>query len=152
MNEIRFFVPGIPAPGGSKRGFAIKKGGVYTGRVAIVDSGGQRTKDWRSSVVSAAWEAMKMADLQPLTGPIDLEFEFRMPRPKNHLRSNGIELKPGAPSHHIIRPDAGKLARSTQDALTGIVYRDDAQIVKEMHSKAFSSQPGCWIIVREARK
>lgn len=150
MNEIRFFVSGIPAPGGSKRGFAIKKGGVYTGRVAIIDAGGERTKNWRQDVAAAAMNAMKQAELAPLTGAIEIELLFQMPRPKSHFRSDGISLRPGSPSHHVTRPDCGKLARSTEDAMTGKVYRDDAQIVKETHEKAFSPRTGCWVIVREA--
>jgi len=152
MTEVRFFVAGIPAPGGSKKGFAIKKGGVYTGRVAIVDAGGERTKNWRQDVVAAAFQAMKAADLAPFIGPIELELFFKLQRPKSHFRSDGISLKPGAPSHHIIRPDCGKLARSTTDACTGILWRDDAQIVVDHGEKAFSDRPGCWVVVREAGK
>lgn len=149
--DIRFFVPGSPAPGGSKQGFAIKKGGVYTGRVAIVDAGGQRTKEWRQDVAAKAVEAMKIADLAPLTGAIELELIFQMPRPKSHYRSKGVQLKPGVPLCHITRPDLLKLARSTEDAMTGRCYLDDGQIVKETLEKAFSDQSGCWVILREAR-
>lgn len=160
MIEIRFFVPGLPAPGGSKSAFVPtnrKTGEPYRGKggriiVNVVDSGGQRTKDWRSSVVTAAWDAMKQADILPLTGAIELELLFQMPRPKSHFRSNGIQLKPGAPLHHVIRPDCGKLARSTTDAMTGICWRDDAQIVKDLSEKAFSDQPGCFVVIREAGK
>lgn len=148
MKGIRFFVPGIPAPGGSKRGFAIKKGGAYTGHVAIVDAGGERTKNWRASVVSAAWKAMEGPSKILLLGPIQLELLFQMPRPKSHFRSDGVTLRPSAPLHHVIRPDCGKLARSTTDACTGILWRDDAQIVVDHGEKAFSLQPGCWIVVK----
>lgn len=182
MTEIRFFVPGLPAPGGSKSAFVPtnrKTGEPYRGKggriiVNVVDSGGERTKNWRSSVVSEAlgpflrrfrrsWTCLygipvsfansgneEQADLAPLTGPLELELQFKMPRPKSHFRSDGIQLKPGAPSHHIIRPDCGKLARSTTDAMTGIVWRDDAQIVVDHGEKAFSDRPGCWVVVREA--
>ena len=150
MSEIRFFVTGIPAPGGSKTGFAIKKGGVYTGRVAIIDAGGQRTKDWRQAVSAAAMAAMKLADSVPLTGAIEVELLFHMPRPKAHYRSDGISLRPGAPSRHIIRPDCLKLARSTEDAMTGKVYADDAQIAKETIEKAYGNPSGCFVVIREA--
>lgn len=160
MTEIRFFVPGLPAPGGSKSAFVPtnrKTGEPYRGKggriiVNVVDSGGERTKNWRQDVAAAAFQAMKQADLAPLTGPLELELLFQMPRPKSHFRSNGIQLKPGAPSHHIIRPDCGKLARSTTDACTGILWRDDAQIVVDHGEKAFSDRPGCWVIVKEAGK
>lgn len=149
MTEIRFFCAGHPAPGGSKTGFAIKKGGVYTGRVAIIDAGGQRTKEWRQAVAAAAMIAMKQADSVPLTGAIEVELLFHIQRPKSHYRSNGIQLKPNAPLHHVTRPDCLKLARSTEDAMTSKCYEDDAQIVKETIEKAFGSPPGCFIVVRK---
>lgn len=149
MTEIRFFCDGYPAPGGSKTGFAIKKDGVYTGRVAIIDAGGQRTKEWRQAVSAAAMIAMKQPDSVPLTGAIEVELLFHIQRPKSHYRSNGIQLKPNAPLHHVTRPDCLKLARSTEDAMTGKCYEDDAQIVKETIEKAFGSPPGCFIVVRK---
>lgn len=159
MTEIRFFVPGLPAPGGSKSAFVPtnrKTGEPYRGKggriiVNVVDSGGERTKNWRQNVVAAAFDAMKAADLAPLTGPIELELLFQMPRPKSHFRSDGFSLKPGAPQWHVIRPDCLKLARSTEDALSRICYADDSQIVRENIEKAFSSQSGCWIIIKELK-
>lgn len=150
MKEIRFFVPGKPAPGGSKTAFAIKKGGVYTGRAIVIDAAGQANKDWRANVVKSASEAMKQRGEYPWTCAIELELIFRLPRPKGHFRSNGIALRPSAPKSPTIRPDVGKLARSTQDALTNVVYRDDAQIVKETHEKVYSEQIGCWVTIRDA--
>lgn len=158
MSELRFFVPGIAAPGGSKRAFVplnphtkqpyrSKK----TGRIVVnvIDDAGQRNNDWRSAVVMAGWEAMKKADIPPLAGPIELELIFRMPRPKFHFRSDGTSLRPSAPQHHITKPDRLKLARSTEDALTGVAWRDDAQIVRGTIEKVYSDQPGAWIVVRD---
>lgn len=151
MKEIRFFTHGIPSPGGSKSAFCLKKGGVYTGRAVVVDAGGKKTKEWRGEVSAAAMTAMKNADLVPFTGAIEVELLFRMPRPKYHFRSDGITLRPGSPTGHIIRPDCTKLARSTEDALTGKCYADDAQIVKQTHEKVYSDIPGAWIIIREVQ-
>ncbi len=158
MSEIRFFCPGVPAPGGSKTGFAIKKGGQYTGRVAIIDAAGKRNKEWRQRVACAAMNAMKHADLAPMTGPIEAEFIFQMPRPKSHYGARRYQkishvedpgiLRPHAPPCHITRPDVLKLARSTEDALTGICYGDDSQIVKETIEKFYSDQAGAWIILK----
>lgn len=149
MNEIRFFVSGKPAPGGSKRVFPIRKAGIPTGKFIVTDAAGQANKDWRASV---AHEARIAFTDNPLDGPLEIELEFFLARPKSHFKSNGIELKPGAPRYPTTRPDVGKLARSTQDALTLILWRDDSQVVRETHSKAYSAKSGCWIIVREAGK
>ena len=74
--KINFFVPGIPAPGGSKRGFYIKK----IKRV-IITSDCKRTKSWMDSVRCFA----KAEYSRPLlTGPLQLEIEFRFLRPQGH--------------------------------------------------------------------
>jgi Holliday junction resolvase RusA-like endonuclease len=123
MNAISFFVPGIPAPGGSKRfvGFGKK-----TGRAILIDDAGQGNKDWRTAVGWAGREAMDGQDL--FTCPLQVKMEFVMPRSKSHLNSKG-QVKPSAPIAPITKPDTLKLTRSTEDALTGIVWRDDAQTV-----------------------
>lgn len=156
MNELKFFVPGIPAPGGSKHAFGLKKGGVYTGRFVIVDAAGQKNKNWRASVGQAAADMVTASLAEdprqspfPIPGALELELIFQMPRPKSHFRSNGIELKPGSPSRHIIAPDVLKLTRATEDAMKGICYRDDSQIVKETLEKVYSDKPGAWIVIRE---
>lgn len=149
MKEVRFFISGVPSPGGSKSAFCLKKNGVYTGRAVVVDAGGKKTKEWRQDVAAAAMEAMRQADSAPLTGPVELELIFQMPRPKSHFRSDRVTLKPGSPLQHVTRPDCTKLARSTEDSLTSICFYDDGQIVKQSHEKAFSDQPGCWVIIKK---
>lgn len=162
MNEIRFFVGGIPQSGGSKTAFAIKKAGVYTGRSAMVEAGTkesrQRKRDWRAKVTLAAGVAANEANEANITGlenpfplrcPVYLELVFYMPRPKSHFRPKDGAVRPSAPQHHIVMPDAGKLARGTTDACKGILWRDDSQVIEELHKKAYTTgQPGCWITVR----
>lgn len=140
---LRLFVPGIPAPGGSKRAFAIKKGGVYTGRTVVFDDAGQRNKDWRQACVLIADQKRPE---QPFRGPLRVDFEFVMPRLKAHFRANG-SLKDGAPKWHTVKPDRTKLTRSTEDALRGIIWADDAQIVDGATTKGYGDQPGCHITV-----
>jgi Holliday junction resolvase RusA-like endonuclease len=153
MNELRFFVSGKPAPGGSKKVFPIRKAGVLTGKFVVTDAGGMANKNWRANVAHAGAQAMKERGLRPGVCALELELIFHLPRPKSHFLSKSvIQLRAGAPMFPITRPDVGKLARSTQDALTGIVWRDDAQVVKETHEKVYSDQPGCWIVIREAGK
>lgn len=147
MNEVSFFVPGIPRPGGSKRVFGIKKGGVYTGRFVVTDDAGKGNKDWRASVAHSGSGAMIGGS--PWIGPLELLLEFRLLRPKFHLRSDGVTVRDSAPPFPIVMPDVGKLARSTTDALTSIVWVDDAQIVREVHAKLYSTTPGCFVTVRK---
>lgn len=118
---IIFFVPGIPAPGGSKRFVGI---GKRTGRAILIDAGGQRNKDWRANVGHHALIAME-GKVQFERRPLMVNLTFFMPRPKYHFRRDGT-LRDDAPRYHTTKPDAIKLARAAEDAMTGIIYRDDA--------------------------
>lgn len=144
-----FYVKGIPAPGGSKSAFPIKKGGVFTGKIAMVDAGGHKNKAWRQAVKAEAVKAMM--GKSRLSGALRLHIRFFMPRPKSHFTSKGV-IKGSAPKYHLIRPDTTKLVRSTEDAMTGIVYEDDAQIVLQEIQKSYSNDvnmPGALIELYE---
>jgi Holliday junction resolvase RusA-like endonuclease len=69
-------------------------------------------------------------------GPVTASFTFYLRRPKSHYLKNGA-LRPKAPRRHTTKPDVLKLARAIEDALTGIVYQDDAQIVCEQLEKYY---------------
>ena len=132
MDEVVSFVAlGIPSPGGSKSAFRNPR----TGRIVVVDAGGKKTKVWRSIVAHSAREAMAGREL--IAPPIALYIEFRMPRPKAHYTASG-DLKQGAPWVPIVRPDATKLLRSTEDAMTGIVWLDDAHICEQVVHRVYS--------------
>lgn len=120
--SISFFVPGIPAPGGSKTGFGFHRPNGSIG-VRLVDAG-KRNKEWRATVATVAAQAMNGTSF--FDGALRLDVDFMMVRPKGHYGKNG--LRNSAPTHHTTRPDRTKLCRSTEDAMTGIVWRDDAQI------------------------
>ena len=133
MSTVAFTVPGIAAPAGSKRGFYNKK----AGRVIITDDNA-RSRPWKALVSDAALEAMHGRNL--LDGPLLLELTFWMPRPKGHYGAgrNAAVVKNSAPWAPAVKPDLLKLARGVEDALTGIVYRDDAQVVCETLEKAYT--------------
>ena len=139
------FVPGRPVPAGSKRPIAGKRKDGTTFARAI-DSSGERGRTWRQDVQLAARTHVG-EDFKPLEGPLEVRFVFTVKRPKNNYRTNG-ELKPSAPVFPISRPDVLKLARAVEDALTGIVWVDDSQIVDEKLEKRFGD-PGCTVEIRE---
>ena len=135
MTPITFFVPGKPQTAGSKRAFVIRRGGQYTGR-AIVTDDNPKSRDWKTDVGIMA--KLSYAG-QPLTGPIELDLTFYLDRPKGHYRTGKYaeSLRPSAPTHPTTKPDLLKLARGVEDALTGIVWRDDSQIVWERLQKRY---------------
>lgn len=133
--SIEFFVEGRPLPSGSKRGFAIKKGGQYTGKAIVVDAN-KNSVYWKQKV---ALTANDNYNGKPLSGPVIVEMEFYFRRPKSHFgtgKNSGV-LKRSSPDHHTIKPDLLKLARAVEDALSGIIYNDDSQIVQEFLEKNY---------------
>lgn len=142
---LRFVVYGQPRPGGSKKAFVNPK----TGKAVIVDDSGAAGKSWRQEVATAGRVAVG-PDAPLLLGALAVEFTFYRPRPKGHYGSgaNAWVLKASAPPAPITRPDALKLARAVEDALTGILWKDDAQIVQETLRKVWGEPERCEITVR----
>ena len=141
-----FFVPGTPVPKGSARAFVNK----YTGRASVVQDNAERQRPWASLISLKAEEA----GLRPIAGGCRLRLRFRMPRPKAHLRTNG-DVKPAAVRlPHTKKPDCDKLVRLVLDALTGIAYVDDSQVVGIYAEKfyVFPSMAGCEITIEPAKE
>jgi len=70
-----------------------------------------------------------------------------MPRPKYHFGTgrNAGKLKDNAVYWCETTPDALKLTRSTEDALTGIAWKDDKQVVDLHVKKIYGERPGAII-------
>jgi Holliday junction resolvase RusA-like endonuclease len=129
---VTITVHGTPAPQGSKRAFMgrRKDGTTYQG---VIESSHDRVKSWRQAVVdeARAWRD-QLGGRPPLDGPLEVAMTFWLPRPKGHYGTgrNARQLRPTAPPYPAGKPDVGKLARATEDALTGIVWHDDAQVIR----------------------
>lgn len=139
---IEFFIAGIPAPGGSKRYVGKNK---RTGRALLIDDA-KGNKTWRERV---AWTArQKLGSMQPLDVPLQVQFIFYVKRPKGHYNAKG-HIKASAPMFPTPKPDVLKLARSTEDALTGIIWQDDAGTVSLSLAKRYAvAENACGCLVR----
>lgn len=151
--HVAFTVHGTPQPAGSKRGFHNPK----TGRVIVTDANPQ-ARPWKAQVADTAAQAMTFHSdegtsgyLPPFDGPLAVELVFWVTRPKGHYgtgRNAGI-VRASAPEFPTVRPDLLKLARAVEDAIAGIVYRDDAQIVAETLLKRYGDPARCDIVVSQ---
>ncbi len=126
MNSaLTFTVYGIPQPQGSTRAF-IPKGW----KRPIITSANAKNKPWRQEVASCAITALNGGFEELRSGPVSLKAVFFFDKPKSC---------PKRCQHKTTRPDVDKLARSLNDALTGIVFCDDSQIVELRVAKMFGS-------------
>lgn len=150
MSEVLLstFVPGIPKTSGSKRGFAFKdKQGRLRANVVPANKQGQR--DWQADVKQFALDHRKEAGEYPVRGPVCLRLNFVLPRPKAHYGSgrNAGVLKDWAKDlPHTKTPDLTKLTRAVEDALLGVIYKDDSQVVEKIESKAYGDATGVHIL------
>lgn len=135
---VTFSVPGPAAPQGSKRAFRTR-----SGRIALVESS-NKVKPFRAAVAIGA----VAAGATPLEGPVTMQVAFIFMRPASHFTRSGA-LRASAPSHPG-KPDLDKLARAVGDALTGVCYRDDSQIVRWEMTKRYGKQASTEISVLPA--
>jgi Holliday junction resolvase RusA-like endonuclease len=152
---ISFTVLGKAETAGSKRAFALrKKGGGLVLReggapVVVVTDDNPDSKAWKQEVGKAGLlaRAEQPGHLSKLLeGPLAVTFYFYRPRPKGHSKAAGGLSKAGRETPYpISKPDVLKLARAVEDALTGVLWRDDSQIVDERLRK-FWGEPARVVI------
>ncbi|HEY8818036.1 MAG TPA: RusA family crossover junction endodeoxyribonuclease [Candidatus Limnocylindrales bacterium] len=151
MTAIAFTVVGTPVPQGSTAAFS-RGGKIHTTN----DPKGTINR-WRGDVRGAAGPAIGAwtGPELPLPGPVSMRLRFRFARPKSHFhpansRRAVEELKADAPSWLAGTPDVDKLSRSILDALTALVYVDDAQVVALNATKRYvgeGERPGVDVVV-----
>jgi crossover junction endodeoxyribonuclease RusA len=126
----QIFIPGEPVPQGSMKGY------VRNGH-ANLTSDNKKTMPWRADVAAVVRYGIGSTVVFP-DGPVSLALTFVMPRRK-------AEPKRLTPPH-CRKPDLDKLTRAVLDALTGILYTDDSQVVAfhhlEKYTAAIGEQPG----------
>jgi Holliday junction resolvase RusA-like endonuclease len=135
---LKFVVYGEAQPAGSKRSFAVrrKENGAWvpTGKNIVVDAN-PKADEWKRTVTQAVGVAMQGPILD---GPVALDALFFRARPRSHHNSQGF-VRASAPAYPTTRPDRGKLLRSVEDALTGLVWRDDSQVVEGNVGKRYGT-------------
>lgn len=86
---------------------------------------------WRHAIGDQARIAMGF--LPALDGPVAVRARFALPRPRSRPKRDHWPDR---------RPDLDKLGRALLDALTGIVFLDDAQVVALDPTKEYAGMPG----------
>jgi len=135
---MEFSIQGKAEPAGSKKAFHNPKNPQHP----IVTDDNRKAGPWKAEVKAAAMEAMRRRNGHNglMEGPIQVAMTFIVPRPQAHFTSTG---NPSAVAKRMpfptVRPDLLKLARAIEDAMTGIVYRDDSQIVLERLQKVYGA-------------
>lgn len=129
---ITFIVPGPPVPWARAR---LGAGRHYTD---------PRVAAYKRLVAQMA--AMYMRGTEPFGGPVALSLVAGMPIPESwpKARREAAQLGQIAPGS---KPDWDNIGKGISDALNGIVYRDDAQIVQASVEKRYSASPSVVVTV-----
>ena len=143
MRKIEFFVPGAPVGKGRPR--AARRG---TGVVMFTP---EKTAGYEALVAAAASNAMR-AEAGPLfTGPLEAVLEMRIPIPASWSKAHKAAALAGT-ELPTSKPDIDNVVKAILDACNGVVFRDDAQVVMLVATKAFSGEPGVRVVIRECAK
>jgi Holliday junction resolvase RusA-like endonuclease len=123
---VAFVVAGIPKA--SQTGSVVR---TPDGRAFPL----RRNTAWGDLV---ALYARQYAPPTPWDGPLALDLVYSFQRPRSARRR----------VYPDVRPDAENLLKHQLDALNGILWRDDAQIVDLRVRKQYAAQPGLALSLR----
>jgi Holliday junction resolvase RusA-like endonuclease len=103
--------------------------GDRTARAVVFKPPTVAQKTWGDEIRKTAKIAMNGPPL-PRGVPVGIEIFVRKQRPvRHHISSRRVNaVKPDAPLWVDVKPDPDKIARLVLDAMTGVVYEDDAQV------------------------
>jgi len=130
---IDITIPGAPVAKG--RGRATRTGRVFTPA---------KTRKAEDTLAGRAMALLAGVEGLPLTGPLRLEATFTSVVPKSWSTNKRLAAK--APTS---RPDVDNLLKLATDALNGVVWVDDAQLVTIICRKVYGDAPGTRLIVQE---
>lgn len=121
-----FFVKGRPVPQGSLKFIQGRPIHVRASDLAV----------WRADISRMA----EARGYRPVEGAVKVTADFVFRRPKT--ASNRI--------YPHVKPDLDKLIRAVLDALTGVAYVDDSQVILIQSTKTYGEVEGVWVTIEVA--
>ena len=134
MTSFRMVIEGVPVPKGRPR---FGRGHVYTPL---------KTKN-AEALISTVGKKM-MAGKKPFTGPVKVDATFMVDVPKSWPKK-----RQGMPINDILLPtsarvgDVDNLLKTVTDAINGIVYEDDRQIITATATKLYTAKGSARTII-----
>jgi Holliday junction resolvase RusA-like endonuclease len=131
--QVTYSVEGDPV---GKQRPRFSRGRTYTPK---------KTVDYESLIASKASQAMGSSE--PLQTPVAIFIWIRHAIPASYSKKrkeaclNGLDWPK--------KPDLDNVAKVFLDAMNGIVYKDDVQVVKLRVSKRYDTDSGVDVLVRE---
>ena len=130
MQEYSIMIPGDAVPQGRPR--VVRIGG----RTIAYDP--PKSKDYKARVRQYA---ARNAPKEPLEGKVQLEVQIFRSVPKSWSKKKHEAAYAGL-IWPTTKPDVSNIVKGIEDALNGIWYKDDSQIVHEYSMKQYAREPG----------
>ncbi len=126
---------GRPATKGSTKSFYNPRT-----RKVVTMSDNPNLKAWELAVRAAAMTMCKR-DVHPHRGPVEVCILFLLRRPMKHYKKGCLRYDAPEASNCVTRgrQDLDKLERAVLDALPGVMYEDDSQVVAIKSRKQWST-------------
>ena len=122
---VTITIPGRPIAKGRPR--MGPNGRVYTPERT---SGAEESLKW----------ALREACPVPLEGALHLEVAFCFKMPKSFPKARRVEVEDGQDPWYTGRPDLDNLLKLFTDAGNGVLWRDDAQVVRIEATKQYATE------------
>ena len=138
---VYFVVYGNPVGKGRPR--ATSRGGfvrMYTDA---------KTLGFESAVADEARIAMR--EWQPFDTPMQLQLSTYYPIPKSWSKKKRQMAMDGE-IHPQVKPDLDNVMKAVLDAMNGVVYVDDSQVINMVATKRYSSDPRVEVYLHEVLK
>ena len=141
MQKLMFEIPGSPI------GQGRPKFSTINGHAKAYDP--EKSRNYKAYVRMLATQAMKETGFERIDGPcaVLINAFFEVPKSKSK-RFREAALK--GTERPTKKPDADNIVKAIQDALNGLVYKDDAYIVHLACQKFYSDNPRVEVFVTAA--
>jgi Holliday junction resolvase RusA-like endonuclease len=106
----------------------------------------QKTVQYEAKVREAGKAAM--GSQEPLETPLSLYLYIRVPIPASTTKKVLQEIHAGRVKP-IKRPDCDNVLKAVSDALNGVCYKDDSQIINIHCTKVYATIPGIDVCIKE---
>ena len=135
--KVAFFVPGPPVGKGRPRAVRMGKGvRMFTP---------EKTASYESLVATSGHAAME--GRAPFSGACEAVMEIRLQVPASWSKKRQAMALDGG-LRATKKPDVDNVVKAVLDALNGIVWQDDVQVVALAVLKRYASTPGVCVVVK----
>lgn len=134
--KVTFTIPGAPQGKARPR---VTSHGTFTPK---------KTKDYERQVIAQYRAQCGGIEFEDRAISVSILALYQVPQSKSKLIKSKMldgSIRPK------VKPDADNLAKAVLDALNGIAYKDDAQIVELTVQKWYSASPAVHVMIEEAR-